>query len=278
MTTGQRFMFVVTVAAVGTALTVVHNRSVAAGQTSPIATAVLYVLSPGQKAIASARRGINSVCAGFNNVRRLQAENERLRRTQDWAESLVIRNRELERENARLKALLGYRRQHAHVTAARVVAENGSAWARTAIVDRGTRDGVRVKDIAITERGVVGQVWNVVSPDSAMVVLLTDSNSGIGAIVQRSRAVGILKGRGRGLPVLTYLSQDADIRPGDVLVTSGRGGVFPKGLPLGTIVRVLREEDGVGKSAEVRPFADLNQLEEVLLVRGGEEFAQRPGH
>jgi len=277
MTTGQRFMFLVTLAAVGTVLTVIHNHSLTAGRASPIATGVLFILSPGQKAVASAKQEISSVCAGFNDVRRLQAENERLRRMQDWAQSLVIRNRELERENARLKALLGYRTQHSHATAARVVAENGSMWARTAVVDRGARDGVRVKDIAITERGVVGQVWNVVSANSAVVVLLTDSNSGIGAIVQRSRAVGILKGRGRGLPVLTYLSQDADVRPGDVLVTSGRGGVFPKGLPLGTVVRVMRPQDGMGKTAEVRPFADLNQLEEVLLVRGGEEFAQRPG-
>ncbi|MGQ9524021.1 MAG: rod shape-determining protein MreC [Armatimonadota bacterium] len=277
MTTGQRLMFVATLAVVGTALTIAHNRSLGAGRPSLIASAVIYVLSPGQKAVASVKRGVDSICAGLENTKRLQAENERLRRMQDWAQSLIIRNRELERENARLKALLGYRRQHSHATAARVVAENGSEWARTAIVDRGSRDGVRVKDIAITERGVVGQVWNVVSPDSAMVVLLTDSNSGIGAIVQRSRAVGILKGRGRGLPLLTYLPQDADVRPGDVLVTSGRGGVYPKGLPLGTVVRVLQGEDGVGKSAEVRPFADLNQLEEVLLVRGGEEFAQGPG-
>jgi rod shape-determining protein MreC len=277
MGTSARRAFYIFLVAATVGITVVHNRAVSEGRSSPVGQVVLSILSPGQKAIHAVKRGVNSFRAGFADARRLSEENARLKRKCENVQTLQIRIKELERENARLKALLGYKARHTHVIPATAVAESGSPWARTVVLDRGYRDGVRVKDVAVTERGVVGQVWSVVSPNSSLLVLLTDTNSGIGALVQRSRAVGIVKGRGQDLPVLTYLDQNADVKPGDVVITSGRGGVYPKGLPIGTVVRIIPDRGGSGKQAEVKPFADLSQLEELLLVRGGEEVAERPG-
>jgi rod shape-determining protein MreC len=255
----------------------VHNRAMTEGYSSPVASVALSILAPGQKVVTGVVGAVSSVTSGFGDSKHLTAENVRLRRSEDMVNTLEIRLRELERENIRLKALLGYRQQHPRVMAARVVAENGSPWSRTAIIDRGEKDGINVKDVAVTERGLVGQVWSVSSSKSALVLLLTDSNSGVGALVERSRVVGILKGRGGDLPLLAHLKDDADVKEGDIVVTSGRGGVFPKGIPIGAVMKVQRDRSGAGRTAEVKPFANLDQLEELLLLRGGEELAKRPG-
>jgi len=273
---GRRFVVVLLVAAC-VALTWAHDRAVANGTPSPVAGIILAILSPGQKAVAAVARTARSVSDSFANSRRLAAENRRLRQSDALARSLAIQLRELQGENERLKALLGYRQEQPRATAARVVGESGSPWSCAAIIDRGSRDGVHVRDVAVTARGLVGQVSSVVSPRSALVLLLTDSSSGVGAVVERSHVVGILKGRGRDLPVLAYLKEDADVRKGDVVITSGRGGVFPKGIPIGVVQRVERDRAGSGKNAVVMPFAELDQLDEVLVLPGGQQVAERPG-
>jgi len=132
-------------------------------------------------------------------------------------------------------------------------------------VDRGTRDGVRRNAPVVTSDGVVGRVIEV-TPTTARVLLVADSRSAVGVVVQRIRDLGVVEGRNERVLHLKYLSRTSDVQPGDVVVTSGQGGVFPKGLAVGRITRVVREEGELLLEAEVEPAAALDRLEEVLIL------------
>jgi rod shape-determining protein MreC len=105
-----------------------------------------------------------------------------------------------------------------------------------------------------------------VTPTTARVLLVADSRSAVGVVVQRVRDLGVVEGRNERVLHLKYLSRTSDVQPGDVVVTSGQGGVFPKGLAVGRITRVVREEGELLLEAEVEPAAALDRLEEVLIL------------
>jgi rod shape-determining protein MreC len=113
--------------------------------------------------------------------------------------------------------------------------------------------------------GVVGQIVRV-SANSSRVLLLTDHSSGIASTIQRSRARGVVKGRGEGLCSLEFAIREEDVKVGDQVVTSGIGGIFPKGLPIGEVTMVKRGEYGVFQNITIRPAVDILHLEEVLVV------------
>ena len=138
-------------------------------------------------------------------------------------------------------------------------------WSEIMTVDLGSADGVRPRDVAVTAQGVVGQVV-AVTTGAARIITLTDPGSAIAARVQRSREAGILKGSGNWRCEMRYLDPQADVRPGDVVITSGLGGVFPPGLRVGLVTRVRKDPETPGKAAEVRPSAQLRRTEEVLLL------------
>ena len=211
-----------------------------------------------------------------------------------WAEhqwQVLCHGRELRRENQRLTAEVG--ELHSRLThleeayaqlareravrssyptmirqgcVARVVATGSGGWLSYLVVSSGSGAGVRVKDVALTADGVVGQVYAVTS-DSARVVPITDPSAKVAALLKDSRETGILVGTGGPRCELRFLAPNAQVRPGAVVLTAGTGGVFPKGLPLGRVVSVGPEPHGVGKRAMVEPAAEFRKLEEVLLVR-----------
>ncbi|MBN1591984.1 MAG: rod shape-determining protein MreC, partial [Candidatus Coatesbacteria bacterium] len=115
--------------------------------------------------------------------------------------------------------------------------------------------------------GVVGKIVKVAS-HTARVQLLTDTRSGIAVLVQRSRAPGILQGTGGNLCEMVYIDADADIKRGDTLLTSGFGGIFPRGLMVGKVRSVVKKKGALTKSASVEPSVDVHQLEELLALIG----------
>lgn len=168
-----------------------------------------------------------------------------------------------------LRADLGFvRAQKTSLLAADVIARRPDPKFDTLVIARGGADGVRPNSVVVTREGVVGRVFEV-TPGTASVLMLTDQNSGVGARVQRakSRATGICKGDNSKALSLVYLPNDADIKLGDRIVTSGLGGVFPPGLPIGTVVDVRAEEGNFLKSARLRPFVDFDRLEQVYVLR-----------
>lgn len=147
---------------------------------------------------------------------------------------------------------------------ARVVGKDPSFWFQTIIVDRGESDGIVKGMVARNEDGVVGQIIQV-SPNYAKILLANAPSSAIDAIVQKNRVRGILKGAGKEGYILNYVLKNADVEAGDRIVTAGIGGVFPSGVPLGTVSAVRRKQRGMFQEITVAPAVDFQRLETVFI-------------
>jgi rod shape-determining protein MreC len=226
---------------------------------------VLGLTAPVQRGMDIFADGVAGVWSRFlgifgnsPEVLRLSAENRRLR-------SELVQLTEVRLENERLSRLLAFREEtESQAIPARVIAEDASSWFRTVLIDRGSQDGVREGMPVVVAEGVVGRVIKSASHESK-VLLATDGSSAIAGLVQRTRARGICRGQG------TLLSFDftmhwEEIEEGDLIVTSGTGGVFPKGLTVGTVSRVVSGGFGLFKSVEMTPAVDFYRLEEVLVL------------
>jgi rod shape-determining protein MreC len=171
--------------------------------------------------------------------------------------------RRLERENAELRALLNFTPQgiRGFITG-QVIANSGGAFLRNVLIDVGAAEGVERGQAAITGDGIVGRVTEV-GDRAARVLLITDLNSNIPVLLEASRERAILAGDNSELPRLLYLSAKTSVKPGDRVVTSGSGGIFPPGLPVGAVASV---DNGV---VRVEPYAALSRLEYVRIVDFG---------
>ena len=148
---------------------------------------------------------------------------------------------------------------------AQIIGRSTIPTQQTVLLDRGQESGLVVDSLVINTAGIIGRVTELYQ-GSAMVLLLTDPESRVAAMVDRSRETGLLVGRGLGQCELIYLDGHADLQEGDRVVTAGLNGSFPKGLLLGTIVRIVRDEQLGTASAWVSPAVHLSQLEEVRCV------------
>jgi rod shape-determining protein MreC len=242
-----------------------HARALARGRASPISEGAALVMGPLQRACAWAVRGVEGTSTAMRRSRREAAENQRLRlRMRALQES----NRELAslaEENQRLRRLLALRgRLSWRTIAAGVVGRDPGVWNSALVIDRGRADGIRPRQVVLGVDGLVGQVVSV-SQHSARVLLITDSASGVGALAARSGATGVAKGTGDSCEV-RYLALDTAVKPGDSVITSGLGGIFPRGLPLGTISRVERDPSTATSHAALQPAQEMSAVREVLVI------------
>jgi len=148
---------------------------------------------------------------------------------------------------------------------AQVIGRSTLPTQQTALLDKGQGDGLTLDTVVIDPEGVVGRLVEL-HLASALVLLVTDPESRIAALVERSRETGLLVGRSLSQCELVYLDGEADVTIGDRIVTAGSGGTFPKGLPLGTVTRVTRDEEAAVTTAWVEPAARLSRLEDVLCL------------
>lgn len=242
----------------------------------PVGRLLLDAMAPFQVVFGWIGRGVGRIWSGYIDVVDAHEENAELRGRVAALEGQLLRLDELERENARLGALLSLRDGiQGAALGARVIARDPSPLAMTLTIDRGARDGLRRGMAVVVPQGVVGQIAEA-SHTAARVVLLTDHNSGIDAIVQRSRARGVVKGGTDGACHMDYLSRDADIQVGDRILTSGLDGTFPKGLVIGEVVELGHGHRGLLQNAVVQPSVALDRLEEVLVVDPNAALAEPP--
>lgn len=236
----------------------------------PIEAAVSVVLAPlqaGTTAASSWFGGLGGLVSGRVDVRR---ENEELRRENERLRREIQESRERIAAAVRLERLLDYRESTGYrMIAAGVIGHDASGLYRTILLGRGSSDGIEHQQAVLAPDGVVGRVIKVF-PHSALVLLVTDRSSGIDAIVQRTRDQGVVEGRGGLGCELKYLDRSAEIAVGDYVVTSGRGGRFPKGVWIGQVSGV-NQSVSLFQSVAVRPSADLDRLEEVWVVIGTQE-------
>lgn len=190
------------------------------------------------------------------DVEALREENMRLRQWYDRA-------RQLEAENRSLRSLVHLADlPKSHYVTARVIAESGGPFAQSAIVDAGEDEGIKPNSVAMTGDGVVGRVMTV-GNSIAHVLLLTDVNSRVPVVIENSRHRGMLTGDNSAQPMLMYLPEDSSVSVGERVMTSGHGGLFAPGLPVGVVASVKQGE------IRVQPFADMRRLDFMQLIDFG---------
>ncbi len=241
-----------------------------------IGTAVDDALVPLQRGATRVGHAVAAGAAQLRSVASLRRERDRLAREAARVSLLEAQLDEARQENARLRALLSFRsslegRWASPPLTAQVIGRNPERWFSYVTVAAGRRQGVELYSPVLAAGGLVGRVTRV-GEDSSQVLLLTDPRSGVGVRSRHDRrAAGVVLGRGGrdGLLVLRLFRSDAEVKRGDLLVTSGLGEVFPPGLPVGRIGEVYRGEGGLVLYARVTPAADLDRLTEVLILPGG---------
>lgn len=251
---------------VATALGLVSAQFGREADYGPAGRVVVELLSPLQRGVVGAADAVAGVWHGYINLVGVRQQNERLRAEVRRLQAEIVRYREDRLASGRLSKLLAFKEAAGlDLLSAQVVGRSATPWFRTVMIDRGSRDGVVRGMAVVVPEGVVGRVISV-SGGHAKVLLANDRNSAIDALVQRSRVQAIFVGTGDGMGALKYAARRDDLRRGDLVVSSGLGGVFPKGLPLGVVEEVATERAGVFKAVRVRPTVDFGSLEEVMLV------------
>ncbi len=235
--------------------------------------AVVFISSPVQWLVVHSLDGIASVWNGYIALVGVEEENVELRLRVAGLEALLSTRIEQTRENERLKLLLRLRDRSADVepVSARIIATAPTPLFRSVRIDRGSDDGVHLGAAVVNYQGVVGRVA-AVSGGWSTVMLLVDANSSTDVLVQRTRARARVRGTGGdgelGVRV-EYLTRTEDVEPEDILITSGVGSVFPKGLRVGRVVSVTRGAFGLYQEAWVEPSVDFRRIEEVMVIRRG---------
>jgi len=223
------------------------------------------VFSEVQRGLSGGFTGLSGVWTGYIGLRHLKVENDALKRELASAQIAVQEQRALADRTRRLEQLLELReRLQRRTVAAEIIGAAAAPDFRTLTIDRGTRDGVRADMSVIAPAGVVGRLV-VPSLRSAKVQLLIDRNAAAGAIIERTRAQGVVVGSGDDRLRLDYVSEVSDVVAGDVVMTSGIDGIYPKGFIIGRIESVERA-GGSYKRILIKPAVDFSALEEVLVV------------
>jgi rod shape-determining protein MreC len=232
----------------------------------PVLEAVTFgIFSEVQRTLSGGLSAIQHVWSGYIGLRHLKTENDELKRQLAAAQVAVQEQRALADRTRGFAALLELRNHVAlSTTAAEIIGAAATPDFLTLTIDKGTRDGLRPDMAVIAPAGVVGRIV-VPSARSAKVQLLIDRNAAAGAIVERTRAQGVVVGGGEDRLQMEYVSEVADVVAGDVVVTSGIEGVYPKGFVIGRVETV--EKSGTAyKRITVKPAVDFSSLEEALVV------------
>ncbi len=220
--------------------------------------------------ISSLASGTIGIYTGYIQLVDAKQEQQRLRKKIGVFENKLSRLYEVEAENRRLMNLLSFQESVPFIMIpARVVGKDFNSWSRTIIVNEGSRSGIAAGMAVVRPEGVVGRIFSV-SPNYALVQLTIDSNSAIPGVFQRTRAQGIVEGKITDLCRVKYLDRLADIKAGDLLVTSGLGGVYPKGLIIGTVSSIEKQPYGLFQDVAISPAVDFSRLEEVLVVKNSQ--------
>lgn len=225
-----------------------------------VRNAVSDIVSPALILISEPFRQVAAVTNSVTGMSELRAENSQLRaentRLREWYQTALM----LESENQSLHALLNVKPDPMHrFITARVIGDSGNAFVKSAIVSAGRNDNVQKGQAVLSGDGLVGRIIEA-GNSSARVLLLTDVNSRVPVLIEGSRQKAILTGLNTDMPVLKYLPADIDIKNGARIITSGNGGMFMPGLPIGTV------EIGQDGQPYVKPYADISRVIHVRIV------------
>ncbi len=241
------------------------------GRLGTLEGAVALVMAPGQLGLSSITDRIVQTVDTLGSFRVLQ---ERTAELESINRSLLAENlrlQEIERENQRLRELLSFGETRPGIELrggqiiARVIGRDSNNFLNFVMVDLGSRHGIEVGMPVLNNEGLVGRVSQVTNT-SSKILLITDPLSTVNAILQSSRLTGVVNGVVGDDPVMGYIPQGTLIGVGEVVLSSGMGGNFPKGIPIGQVIEVRQRDFEVFQEAVVRPIVDFGRLEFVLIV------------
>ncbi|MBC2736302.1 MAG: rod shape-determining protein MreC [Desulfobacteraceae bacterium] len=227
----------------------------------------ISVLAPFQEAIAGTSRFLKDIWRHYFNLVLVSEENDQLKNQLARAQEMKNQWVEARMANDRLRGLMDIGRGFAQeLVYAEVIGRDPTAWFKTVIINKGAKDNVAAGMPVLVPEGIVGQVVDV-SGHYAKVLLIVDQNSAVDALVQRTRARGLIKGEFADQCRLEFVLRKEDVQVEDAIVTSGLDKVFPKGLPIGTITDVVAETPDMFHTITVAPHVDFEKLEELLVLR-----------
>jgi rod shape-determining protein MreC len=227
---------------------------------------VTSAIAPPERLAHNVGKSLGDLWSGYVYLRDLRQQNLSLRQEIDRLRIEQASLAEDAQQGERLRALLDFRGRYIDKTvAAQVIGTSGTDQARDILIDKGSQDGLEAQMPVITPDGIVGKIKNVY-PHSAQVLLISDQTSGTGVLLEATRVRGVMKGDASGQPRMVNISPDDRIKPGEPVITSGGDEVYPPGMPVGVVDRVVPDPDSSYVNVLVKPNADLAALEEVLVV------------
>jgi len=230
-------------------------------------------VSPFQEAVTVSINFVRDIWKYYFSLASTAKENKNLKKSLAQAAEKNNQCIEIELSNQRLRKFLSFQiTETIKTVSAEVIGKDPSPWFKTAIIDKGKADGIQKGFPIVVPEGIAGQVM-AVSAHYAKVLLIIDRNSAVDALVQRSRARGIIRGRSAESCSLHYVLRKNDVRVGDEVVSSGIDGVYPKGLRIGYVSSVIRRNSGMFQAVDIKPSVDFEKLEEVLVVINSPENA-----
>jgi len=264
---GKRFnKILVLIFFIGGVLFLLSSNSGLRQEWNPAKHLVLEGIAPFQKLIKNTIKSIEGFWINYFHLVDVRFENRRLKREVDTYRRENYHYKELLATHERLRRLLQFKEViQRPVVTAQVVGVDPTGWFKSIIIDKGKRSGLKFDMPVVNASGVVGRIVSV-SGDYAKVLLIIDQNSAVDCLLQRSRDRGIVKGVSSETCNLDYMAKSSDVAVGDMVVTSGLGGVFPKGLPVGQISKVSEGRGGLFRRIEIRPSVVFSKLEEVLVI------------
>ena len=223
------------------------------------------IIAPAEKARYGVTQYVSDTWNRYVNLINIEDEHNSLLRQNKELEARIAALTEFEYENARLRELLNFGKASGfRSVGAAVIGRSSSSWVNSVTLDKGEKQGVKRGLPVVDGSAIVGQVI-ATTPNTSTVLLLTDSTSGIDAVIQSNRTTGVIEGNGTYRLSMRYVVKSSIVQPGDKIVTSGLDGIYPKGKLIGTVVRVEDAAD-MFKRIEVEPGMDLFRLEEVLVL------------
>ncbi|MFQ5694043.1 MAG: rod shape-determining protein MreC [Nitrospinota bacterium] len=240
------------------------------GATTPLERAVMSAIGPFQTLARKPLRAIRAFTTNLATAESLWETNASLRVARERLHRTESALRELRLEHERLRRLLRFRQRSPFKTvAASVIARDATNWSKTITLDVGSRAGLKEDLSVVNHEGIVGHLIRV-APLQSQALLITDARGAVDVLIQRTRTAGVFVGSSNGDRVgyLRYVRRDADVRVSDRVISSGYGGIYPKGIPVGVVQKVDRSGTGMFQRIEVEPAVDFSRIEEVLVVVG----------
>ncbi len=227
---------------------------------------VIWVFSPIQSLFTQTISSISGVFDHYFFIVNVSKENEILKNQIDLlAREINELTEKLKQQERVAKLIPRDLDQNKQPVIATVIGRDATQWSKVVFIDKGTKDGVDENLAVVTDAGVIGHVIEATG-SASKVLLITDSRSAVDALFQETRTTGVVVGTGEKVTEMKYVPLSAEVKVGDTVLSSGLGETFPKGLKIGTVIKIIKRKQGLFQDIDVLPSADFSRLEEVMVL------------